>query len=295
MLIKEVCEICNLTKKAVEYYESKGLINPTTLENGYRDYGENEISTLKEISVLRHFDLSIAEIKEIMDSNNKSATLEKYKYVINLRMQKLAAIQKSMDNLIQDYNINREFDYLHENSDNIYTIKEKMVFAFPGNYGLFLSLHFGRFLNEPIDSEEKREAYKAIIKYLDETDLHLSPNLSEHLENAFIFSSKVNISEFQSKIGNAMNEVLKDTDAYLDHNEEDIKEYLKFKTSDDFKNSPANKLQQSLIEFQKKSGYREILIANMKILSKSYAEYLELTKVADEKFLKKFPNYKIYS
>ena len=38
MLIKEVYEKCKLTKKAIEYYESKNLIHPKILENGYRDY-----------------------------------------------------------------------------------------------------------------------------------------------------------------------------------------------------------------------------------------------------------------
>ena len=38
MFINEVCKECNLTKKAVKYYTEQGLISPTVLENGYRDF-----------------------------------------------------------------------------------------------------------------------------------------------------------------------------------------------------------------------------------------------------------------
>lgn len=41
MLIKEVAKLCNLTKKAVEYYAEQGLIYPNILENGYRVFSES--------------------------------------------------------------------------------------------------------------------------------------------------------------------------------------------------------------------------------------------------------------
>ena len=50
MLINEVCKITDLTKKAIEYYTLKGLISPSVLENGYRDYNENDIERLNKIS-----------------------------------------------------------------------------------------------------------------------------------------------------------------------------------------------------------------------------------------------------
>ena len=94
MLIKEVSEQCHLTKKAIEYYGIKGLVRPTILENGYRDYSEREISKLKEISVLRRCGVNIVEIKEILESRNKTVALEKYRYLTGIRMERFAAIQK---------------------------------------------------------------------------------------------------------------------------------------------------------------------------------------------------------
>lgn len=53
MLIKEVCTITKLTKKAVEYYEKQGLVFPKVLKNGYRDFYNDDIEQLKKIVVLR--------------------------------------------------------------------------------------------------------------------------------------------------------------------------------------------------------------------------------------------------
>lgn len=289
MLIKEACECCNLTKKAIEYYEAKGLLQPAILENGYRDYTENEILILKEISVLRRCGIGISEIKEILDSRNKSAALEKYKYVTEVRMQRLAAIQKCMDGLIQDYDIKRVFNHLCNHNGDLSTIKERLVFAFPGNYGLFLSLHFGRFLDEPVDTKQKKIAYHAIVKYLDNTDVFLSSQLSEFLEAVFASQEKGTTAELQSQMNKGIMKAIADTETYLEKNQDEIEQYLSFKASDEFQKSLAGQMQQHMLEFQSQSGYKEVFIENMKILSKSYAAYSKQLAAANEKIIERFP------
>ena len=46
MLSNEIQERTNLSRKALEYYEEKGLIQPLRLENGYRDYSEDDLQLL---------------------------------------------------------------------------------------------------------------------------------------------------------------------------------------------------------------------------------------------------------
>ena len=151
MLIQEACKQCGLTKKALEYYESKELVAPKVLENGYRDYTEEQVERLKEISVLRQCGLGVGEIKEIFSSPNRPAALERYRYLCRLKKQRLEAAEACMDRLIRDYDPHREFCAMQSRDENLLTIKERLVLAFPGSYGMFLALHFGRFLDEPVD------------------------------------------------------------------------------------------------------------------------------------------------
>jgi hypothetical protein len=43
------------------------------------------------------------------------------------------------------------------------------------------------------------------------------------------------------------------------------------------------------MDFQKQSGYKEIFIANMKILSPGYAAYMDMLEAANARMLEKYP------
>lgn len=53
MLRNEIQNKTGLTRKALEYYEEKGLIRPHKAKNGYREYSEENLQTLTQISLLR--------------------------------------------------------------------------------------------------------------------------------------------------------------------------------------------------------------------------------------------------
>ena len=289
MLINEACKKSGLTKKSILYYEEKGLISPQILENNYRDYSEEDIITLKEISVLRKCEISIEDIKKILKSDNKPVELAKHYYVSDFKIQRIQSIRDCMKKLIGNYDIQREFEYLQSDSDNLSTIKERLLFAFPGNYGIFLSLHFSKFLDEKIDTQQKKTAFKAILKYLDDIDLFITTELTELLSNLDSLQKLASSSELQSEINDSMTNAISDTDSYMRENKVFIEEYLAFKASAEFSESVAGQLQRCLLEFQNKSGYQEILIENMKILSKSYTEYIKQLEIANDKFIEKFP------
>lgn len=165
MLIKDVCNECNLTKKAIEYYEQQGLIAPKTDGNGYRNYSKEDISLLKEIGVLRKLGISIADIKNIIKSSNKQAALAKVKFRMDLETEKSNARKKCLERLIEDYNIERAAEYIEKDIEKNYTIMEKLLQAFPGAYGIYLCIHFGQFLDGKIDTEEKEAAYKKLLSF----------------------------------------------------------------------------------------------------------------------------------
>lgn len=286
MQIKEACQRCHLTKKSIQYYEKKGLLSPQKLENGYRDYSHADIQTLREISVLRRLGLNIREIKGILESKDKKAALKKYQYLADLKQERLEFQRESLISLAVDYDIEKALQSLHTCENEWYTIKERLLFAFPGNYGLFIALHFGRFLNGKIDTNEKEAAYKVVLEYLDSVEFYLDPKLSACLDE---ISSAMNPELMVRETSQALDSLCQDIDAYMEKNGEAIAAYLKYKKSAAFQNSPAGRLERSLHEFQDKSGYVDVFINSMKILSPEYRDHLAQLKKADKLLMEKFP------
>ena len=73
MQITELCKKCCVTKKAVEYYCKKGLLQPEILENGYRVFSDEDERTLNKIHTLRKLGFSVCEIDTILKENEKAA------------------------------------------------------------------------------------------------------------------------------------------------------------------------------------------------------------------------------
>lgn len=286
MQIKEACRCCRLTKKSIQYYEEKGLICPRKLENGYRDYSQADIQTLKEIAVLRSLGLNIREIKGILKSANKKAVLKKYQYLSDLKQKRLEFQRESFVSLAADYDIEKFFQNLHICENEWYTDKERLLLAFPGNYGLFIALHFGKFLNGKIDTDEKRASYRAILEYLDSIEFYLDSELSSLLEE---ITSDMDPELMAEETSQALDTVCQDIDTYIAENGEAITAYLKYKKSDSFQKTPAARLERRLREFQNESGYTEVFIHNMERLSPEYEAYLARIKEADRLLTEKFP------
>ena len=66
MKINEVEALVGITKKNIRFYEAEGLLAPRrNSENGYRDYGEEEVETLRRIKLLRKLGVPLEEIRQM--------------------------------------------------------------------------------------------------------------------------------------------------------------------------------------------------------------------------------------
>ena len=66
MKINEVEALVGITKKNIRFYEAEGLLAPRrNSENGYRDYGEVEVETLRRIKLLRKLGFPLEEIRQM--------------------------------------------------------------------------------------------------------------------------------------------------------------------------------------------------------------------------------------
>ncbi|MCD8367506.1 MAG: MerR family transcriptional regulator [Clostridiales bacterium] len=68
MKINEAEALVGITRKNIRFYEQEGLLTPRrNRANGYRDYGEEDVTRLQQIKLLRKLGLPLSEIRRIFD------------------------------------------------------------------------------------------------------------------------------------------------------------------------------------------------------------------------------------
>ncbi len=284
MLINEACKVTGLTKKAIEYYMEQGLVSPEILENGYRSFSQREAAVLKKISVYRRLGLGTEDIRAVL-MDESGHTLRKLSAQRDIKLQQEKAKGLLLVSLAsgEDFEeISKELKIIEQRA----TITDRLLAAFPGYYGRFVCLHFSRFLMEPITTDEQKTAYEEIIAFLDNSPqlmfpVELQTFLTEYTEHM----TSDNINEMIKSTKKS----IENPEAFLKENKEILQQYLSYRQSEEYLNSPAYRLQALLKSFNSTSGYYDIFIPAMRRLSTSYKEYYGNLEIANERLLAEFP------
>ncbi|KKO53857.1 MerR family transcriptional regulator [Paenibacillus sp. DMB20] len=286
MHVNEICRRTGLTKKAIAYYQSKGLVSPEISENGYRIFSDADLSILKEIALLRKLDLNTKEIKRVLESKEKKRTLSTIKQAKEIQVKAHVSRLGLMERLIDGedvYEIEDELNLLDQQT----TIKEKLVRAFPGYFGRYVSFHFGQFLNEPIKTEEQKGLYDEMVDFLDNMD---SIAIPEELQSILDEADPAMDQENVETLSTAMRTAFHDFDTFWEQNKDDITQYAEFKRSEEYQNSNMAKLQELFRKFGENSGYYDRFIPAIRRLSPAYDAYYTQMLKANEKLLNKLPD-----
>ena len=100
MLLNEIINEVGMTKRAVKYYEEKGLLSVDKDNNGYRNYTAQDVETLKKISVYRKLGISIKDIQSLLETGDKSILLRIYQEKVQekvLKDSELEALKQFID------------------------------------------------------------------------------------------------------------------------------------------------------------------------------------------------------
>jgi DNA-binding transcriptional MerR regulator len=279
MLINEVSKLTGLTKKAISYYEKKGLIKPKKSSNGYREYLDEDIALLNEISLYRKLDISIKDIKTIVNSKDKKKELgkitkEKHKKEIELKIQ-----EKYLEKLISNdfcqksiKELNEEIIEVEKNNGDF--IRRELVRAFPSGIGKYLAYHFAPYLNEPLDTAEKYKALVEIVEFLDNVPEIKIPRI---IELGYKDMSDEMYKRISDRTRNEINNMLTAKGEALEEYKKKILDNIEKQNNESLIKimNPINNFKKQLNEFFSRSGYYDIFIPNMKIISSEYREYHE--------------------
>lgn len=279
MLRNEVQDKTNLSRKAIEYYEERGLIHPIKLENGYRDYSDGDVEVLKKISLLRNLGLSISEIALYLDSKEEvlASILRRKEHELDICEKRKNVLNLIVKGESMDL-INEELAII----DAQETIYDKLIRIFPGYFGQLIFSSYKIFLNESLDKDEEA-AFNEYIKFLDSLpNFELSKEEKDYIEAIS--------SSFDMKALDDVNKgkllAVENAETWLEDNKYYIEVYKEYKNTDEYKNSLIKLIQDKLKKFMQENNYYEKAIPLIRKFSKSYNAYYEKLLKANEEYLK---------
>ncbi len=285
MLIHELSKRTGQTKKAIEYYVEKNLIGFRLMENGYRDFDEEQEARLLKIAVLRKFDLSTEQIQAVLDGKEE-ALLQKLSVIKKLRLaqeEKKAALLEQLGSGEDYAKISDALRALEQGMG----IARRLLEAFPGYYGKYVCLHFAGFLEEPVRTEEQQRAYGEILDFLDNVPpFDIPADLQPFLDETLGRLTAGQIQEFSEKT----REGIRNPEQFLTDNQETLKLYAAYLQSEEYKISPAYRYKCLLDQFNSVSGYYDRFLPAMKRLSPSYAAYCAQIDQANRMLAERYRN-----
>lgn len=278
MRIQEVCRHLNITRKAIEYYIEQALLRPSVSANGYRDFSQEDVERLRKIIILRKLGLGVSGIRDALaapDPVDLSRQLIRQEFRSTNEQARLAVLRQ----LSASGDWQAAEDMLMA-LDRQATLTDKLMEAFPGDFGVFIALHFAPFFPDAPLSEEQQAAYEEIVRYLDDTSAMDIPAAWSHWLNDRL--SELSIADWR-QISTEMRDAVQRPEEIWEQYQDQITSYLEFKQSEAYRQSPAFRMEQLLRRLQEQSGYRERFIPALKRLSPSYAEYARQLEQANER------------
>jgi DNA-binding transcriptional MerR regulator len=110
LTVTKLAQRCGLSRTAVLYYESIGLMRPSQRSNGnYRCYGEADMQRLLQIRAYRDAGLQLEDIRVILDrpGGNAFGVLKRRLLELDAEIETLRAHQQAILKLLQHKTLRR--------------------------------------------------------------------------------------------------------------------------------------------------------------------------------------------
>lgn len=265
MRLNEVIKQVDLSKRAIKFYEEKGLLKTKRDSNGYRNYTDKNISLLKEISSYRKMGIGLSDIKEILNDKSilKQILIEKKKE-ITISQNELEALEK----FIENNNIEELYD-----SVDYKTLADAIQNSIPGFYGYYFLNHFLPYLQIRIQTKEQQEAYNRLIEFWDNTNIRIPFLMKLNSWILFKLNSKKSLIVQIEQIDSQIKEMLNPTEEEYEKLKKKVNEGYKLKNSIFYKYSLIGISQRKFMKELQNKGYNDIFIPSMIALSPKYKEY----------------------
>lgn len=102
--VKQLADLAGVSVRTLHYYDEIALLKPSAVgDNGYRYYEDDEMFRLQQILFFRELDLSLNEIRDLMDSPafDTLSALETHRAALQKRMKRLTHLIHTVDDTIR--------------------------------------------------------------------------------------------------------------------------------------------------------------------------------------------------
>ena len=169
--VKELAEITGISVRTLHYYDEIGLLTPTgRSEAGYRLYDDKALEVLRQILFFREFDISLREIKSVMENPalDKKQILQMQRTMLTAKKERLGRLIASIDDILKGEN-NMDFEVFSKTEveeifdSMIQHMNEEQKNALEEQYGGIDGFH--RQFMEDAAKEETQKGWAKLIEW----------------------------------------------------------------------------------------------------------------------------------
>ena len=178
--VKEISDLTGISVRTLHYYDEIGLLKPTEKSDaGYRLYDDKALETLQQILFFREFDISLKEIKAVLDNPalERNQILQVQRKMLVTKKERMERLIASIDDILKGEN---KMDFTIFTKTEVEEMFQTMLEHMPENMRNIAIKEFGsieqwkKHYMEVVSSEEMQKGYAKVVEWYCGKDKFLS-------------------------------------------------------------------------------------------------------------------------
>lgn len=178
--VKEISDLTGISVRTLHYYDEIGLLKPTEKSDaGYRLYDDKALEILQQILFFREFDISLKEIKAVLDNPalERNQILQVQRKMLVTKKERMERLIASIDDILKGEN---KMDFTIFTKTEVEEMFQTMLEHMPENMRNIAIKEFGsieqwkKHYMEVVSSEEMQKGYAKVVEWYGGKDKFLS-------------------------------------------------------------------------------------------------------------------------
>ena len=178
--VKEISDLTGISVRTLHYYDEIGLLKPTEKSDaGYRLYDDKALETLQQILFFREFDISLKEIKAVLDNPalDRNQILQVQRKMLVTKKERMERLIASIDDILKGEN---KMDFTIFTKTEVEEMFQTILKHMPENMRNIAIKEFGsieqwkKHYMEVVSSEEMQKGYAKVVEWYGGKDKFLS-------------------------------------------------------------------------------------------------------------------------